>query len=388
MRRIFAILVLSLAALPLTAQQYKIAVVSMLHAHVWQHLATMQKGTVAKLVGVSETLPELVEHAKRGDVNSQTQAVTRPGLPESMIFADWKKMIDETKPDLVWAFTPTNQHVDVVRYCAPKGIHVIVEKPLASTYKDALEIRALAKKHNILVLTNYSSTWSAGQYAAKAAVDAGEIGPVWRLHAVQGHGGPGDPKTNPFVAWLADPVQNGGGALMDFGCYIVNWSLWLKGMPESVYATAQHLKPDLFPRVEDNATIILNWKDGLALLEASWDLPPAQRSGNEIYGLKGSIVGNMIRAANRPPQPRPQATDAAGGRSAGGGRGMQGDPLVVGPLPPERAEPIAYLVDHIRTKQPLDGPSALDLNVQTQEVLEAAYISVKTGRAVLLPLKK
>ncbi|SPE35384.1 hypothetical protein SBA6_450001 [Candidatus Sulfopaludibacter sp. SbA6] len=67
---------------------------------------------------------------------------------------------------------------------------------------------------------------------------------------------------------------------------------------------------------------------------------------------------------------------------------MQGDPLVVGPLPPERAEPIAYLVDHIRTKQPLDGPSALDLNVQTQEVLEAAYISVKTGRAVLLPLKK
>lgn len=378
MRRIFAVLVLCLAASPLAAQEYKIAVVSMLHAHVWSHLATMQKGEAVKLVGVSETLPELVERAKSGDINSQTKAVTRPGLPESMIFADWKKMIDQAKPDLVWAFTPTSQHVDVVRYCAPKGIHVIVEKPLASTYKEALEIQALAKKYNILVMTNYGSTWSAGPYAAKAAVDGGEIGPVWRLHAVQGHGGPGDPKTSSFVAWLADPVLNGGGALMDFGCYIVNWSLWLKGVPDSVYATAQHLKPELYPKVEDSATIILNWKDGLAILEASWDLPPAQRAGNEIYGMKGSIVGNTITTAGR---------SAAAGRGAGG-RGMQGDPPSIAPLPPERSAPIAYMLDHIRRKQPLDGPSALDLNVRTQEVLEAAYMSVKTGRAVRLPLKK
>ena len=251
-------------------------------------------------MGVSETLPELINRAKREDVIPQTQNVTRPGVPESLIFADWKKMIDQTKPDIVWAFTPTNGHVDVVRYCAPRGIHVMMEKPLAATYKEALEIQALAKKHNILVMTNYGSTWSASTYAAKAAVDAGEIGPVWRLHAVQGHGGPGDPKTSSFAAWLADPVQNGGGALMDFGCYLVNWSLWLKGMPESVYATANHLKPETFPKVEDNATIILNYKDGLAILEASWDLPPAQRLGNEIYGMKGSIVGSTIRKTDAP----------------------------------------------------------------------------------------
>jgi scyllo-inositol 2-dehydrogenase (NADP+) len=133
---------------------------------------------------------------------------------------------------------PDQGHVDVVRYCAPRGIHVIVEKPLAATWNEALEIQALAQKHNILVLTNYGSTWQASNHPVKAAVDAGEIGPVWRLHAVQGHGGPGDPRTSSFAAWLADPVQNGDGALIDFGCYLVNWSLWLKGKPESVYATA------------------------------------------------------------------------------------------------------------------------------------------------------
>jgi predicted dehydrogenase len=146
-------------------------------------------------------------------------------------------------------------------------------------------------------------------------------------------------------------------------------------MPQSVYATVNHLKPELFPKVEDNATIILNYKDGLAILEASWDLPPAQRLGSEIYGMKGSIVGSTIRKTDAP-------------AASGGGRGaQQGDPLTVKPLPPERAEPIAYMVDRIKNKQPLDGMSALDLNVKVQEVLEAAKMSVKTGRAVALPFK-
>ena len=375
MKRIVALL--CFLALPVAAQEYKIAVVSMLHAHVWLHLGTMLKGDKVKLVGVSETLPDLIARATREDVIPQTQNVTRPGVPQSLIFSDWKKMIDETKPDMVWAFTPTNGHLDVVRYCAPKGIHVMMEKPMAATLEEALEIQALARKHKILVLTNYGSTWQPAQYAVKAAIDAGEIGPVWRLHGMQGSGGPGDPKRSSFAAWLADPVQNGGGALMDFGCYLVLWSVGLKGMPESVYATVQHVKPETFPKVDDNATIVLNYKDGVAILEASWDFPPAQRLGNEIYGMKGSIVGSSIR---RPGSPAP---------AGGGGRGaQQGDPLTITPLPPERSEPIAYMVDRIRNKQPLDGPSALDLHVSVQEVLEAAKMSIKTGLAIPLPLKK
>ncbi len=318
MKRVLALL--SLCALPGVAQEYKIAVVSMLHAHVWLHLGDMLEGRDAKLVGVAETLPELLERAKRTDQIPQSTKM-RPGVPENLFFSDWKKMIDETKPDIVWAFTPTNEHVDVVRYCAPRGIHVIMEKPLAATYQEALEIQTLANKYKILTLANYGSTWQPTNYAVKAAVDAGEIGPVSRLHAVQGSGGPGDPRKSSFVAWLADPVKNGGGALIDFGCYIVNWGVWMKGMPESVYATANHLKPELYPNVEDNATVILNYKDGVSILEASWDLPPAPRLGNEVYGLKGSIVGGVIRKVGQRNTQRTAATPAAArgdarGRSA------------------------------------------------------------------------
>src|SRR5262245_8767898 len=116
MKRLMTLL--CLCSLPIAAQEYKIAVVSMLHSHVWSHLGTMLKGDSVKFVGISETLPELIARAKRADT-------ARPAIPESLIFSDWKKMIDQTKPDFVWAFTPTNEHVDVVRYCAPRGIHVM-----------------------------------------------------------------------------------------------------------------------------------------------------------------------------------------------------------------------------------------------------------------------
>ncbi len=344
------------------------AVVSLAHAHVWLHLGNMLSGGKVKFVGLAETSPDLIARAKRAEQSPRP----RPAVPDELIFTDYRKMIDQTKPDIVWAFTETNRHLEVVQYCAPRGIHVIVEKPLAATYKEALAIQKLARRHNIQVMTNYGSTWSAAQYAVKAAVDAGVIGPVYRLRAVVGHGGPGDPRKSAFAAWLADPVQNGGGALMDFGCYSVLWSLWLKGRPESVYATANHLKPDVYPKVEDNATIILNYKDGVGIFEASWDLPPRPRAGNEVFGRTGSIVmGRRIEL-----------------RKGGSGRGAQDyEEIKVEPLPPERAEPIAYMVHRLTLKQPVEGMSALDVNVAVNEVLEAAKISIKTGRAVRLPLK-
>lgn len=357
---------LVVVAASLSAEPHRMAVVSLLHAHVWLHLGTMLKGDKVQLVGVSETLPDLIARATREDVIPQTNNVTRPGVPSALVYSDWKKMIDETKPEIVWAFTPTNGHVDVVRYCAPRGIHVMVEKPLAATLDEALEIQALARKHHIQVLTNYGSTWQPLQQSIRAAVDEGQIGRVWRLRSITGHGGPGDPKKSSFAAWLADPVRNGGGVLMDFGCYSVLWSIGLMGKPESVYATAQHLKPDVFPDVEDHALIVLNYSGGLSVIEATWDMPPAQRAGNEIYGTTGSIVGSAKRRVGGPPA---------------------GEPIEVKALPAERAEPIAYMVERLRSGQPIEGPSALDVNVAVQEVLEAAKLSIRTGRAVKLPLK-
>src|SRR5947199_229661 len=132
----------------------------------------------------------------------------------------------------------------------------------------------LARKHDIKVLVNYQMAWWPANYTAKAQADSGALGQVWRLRGIVGHGGPGSTGTGKyFFDWLTDPVKNGAGALMDFGCYNALWSLWYLGRPETVFAEVLHLRPERFPKVEDNATIVLQYPKAVGIYEGSWDLP-------------------------------------------------------------------------------------------------------------------
>jgi predicted dehydrogenase len=346
-----------LLALPAAAQEFKIAIVGLVHSHVWGHLGTMVKGEQAKLAGIAESIPELAAEAKKRGAG---------GVP---FFDDYKKLLDEARPDIVWAFVENNRHLEIVQACAPRRIHVMFEKPLASTYKDALAIRELARKHGIQVMTNYQMAWWPSNYTAKAKADSGDLGQVWRLRGVVGHGGPGGPTglNKYFFEWLTDPVKNGAGALVDFGCYNALWSLWYLGRPETVYAQVNQLRPETFPKVEDNSSMVLHYKNGVGIFEGSWDLPRSFQD-LEVFGRNGSLY--MTR----------DGVDFRKGR----GDAVR---LPAAALPPERGEPIAAMVNAIRSKKPLDGLTALDINVGVVEIIEAAKMSVKDGKAVRLPLK-
>ncbi len=352
-RLALSFLLFSICAFP---QDYKIAVIGLVHSHVWGHLGKMAKGEPAKLVGIAETVPELIAEAKRRGA-------------QAPVYSDYKKMLDETRPNIVWAFVENNRHLEIVQACAPRRIHVMFEKPLASTYKDALAIKKLADQHRIVVMTNYQMAWWPANYAAKARADAGDVGKVYRLRGVVGHGGPGGAKglNKWFFEWLTDPVKNGGGSLVDFGCYNALWALWYKGRPASVYASVQHLRPEEFPKVEDNATLILNWKDGVGIFEGSWNLPRSFQD-LEVFGRGGSIYMQNGKVELRKGRGEPQSIDLPA-------------------LPPEDAEPIAHMIHAIRTGKPLGPLVGMDLNLGVVEILDAAKQSIQTGRAVSLPLK-
>lgn len=351
--KIKTFLVFLLAALPLCSQQtYKIAVIGLVHGHAWGHLPNMVKGDSVKLVGIMEKNPELVAEAK----------TIAPGVP---IYDDYIKMLDELKPDIVWSFVENNRHTEIAKACAPRKINLIFEKPLASTYKEAEEIRQLASKYNIRVMTNYQMAWWPANYTAKSQADSGAIGKVWRLHGVVGHGGPGSegPRNKAFFEWLTDPVQNGAGSLVDFGCYNALWSLWYLGRPTKVYAQVNHLRPERFPKVEDNADLMLSYPNGVGIFEGSWDLP-ASYQDLEVFGLEGSIYMKNRSVVLRK---KGQNTD-----------------VTIDPLPADRSEPISYMVSAIRNNKPIEGVTALDINVDVVEIIEAAKESVKTGKAVEL----
>jgi predicted dehydrogenase len=352
------ILISALAAMTASAQTpYRMAVVGLVHAHVWGHLSNMLKSKDVTLVGVAEPNPELQAEAKKA------------GVPDSVIFSDYKKMLDTTKPDLIWSFVENNRHLEIVEFAAPRKINVIFEKPLASTYKDALRIESIANKAGIRVMCNYQMAWWASNYTAKKVADSGTLGQVYRLHGVVGHGGPGSTgiRNSAFFSWLTDPVQNGAGALMDFGCYNALWSLWYLGRPESVYAHVNHLRPAVFPKVEDNADLMLTYKNGVGLFEGSWDLPRSYQD-LEVFGIKGSVYmknGSVERQ-----------------------EGREKKTVEITPLAPEDAEPIAYMTSRMRQNKPIEGMTSLDMNVQVVEIIEAAKESVRTGKPVAFPSKR
>ncbi|MCL4782774.1 MAG: Gfo/Idh/MocA family oxidoreductase, partial [Bryobacterales bacterium] len=175
------ILAVVFCVFPALAQEPTIAVIGMVHSHVWGQFGKMVKGDPARLVGVAETEPALIDEA------------VKRGLSRDLVYSDYKKLIDEKKPLVVWAFVENNRHLEIVEYCAPRKVNVIFEKPLASTYKDAVKIRDLARKNGIKVMTNYQMAWWPTMHALKAKLDSGELGTVWRLHGIVGHGGPGGP---------------------------------------------------------------------------------------------------------------------------------------------------------------------------------------------------
>jgi predicted dehydrogenase len=360
-RMLRSLLLLTISCLCLTAQTtappYKIAVVGLVHSHAWGRLRAILQGKSSQLVGVAEPNAELQAEAKKA------------GVTDELLFSDYHKMLEQTKPDMVWAFVENNRHLEIAKVCAPRHINLIFEKPLASTYADAKQMQSLAAKYKIRIMTNYQMAWWPTNYAAKAAADRGEIGTVYRLRGIVGHGGPGSNgvRNKYFFDWLTDPEKNGAGALMDFGCYNALWSVWYLGMPTSVYATAQHLRPERFPKVEDAATLVFTYPHASAMFEASWDLPRGFQD-LEVFGLSsetdppGSLYMTQAGVEWR--------------------KGKETKQLAVTPLADEESDPVAYMVSRIKADKPIEGLTAIDINVDVIHLIDLAKESIKTGRAV------
>lgn len=207
---------------------------------------------------------------------------------------------------------------------------------------------------------------------------SGDIGPLHTVIVQYGHNGPKEiGVSKEFADWLYDPVKNGGGAIMDFGCYGAEWALWLKGRPSRVYASTRKIKTEQHNRVDDDATITLEYLDTTVIIEASWDwLYNMDRV--HVFGTKGSLLAQRDDLRFRSSSSQ-KAADP------------DGQPIALSPLPHERSNPIAYLLDRIKTSQPIEGPLCSKLNVQVMEILGrgSRFCSQrKSARATMMTSRK
>jgi predicted dehydrogenase len=346
----------------LTAQQkpLRLGIAGLTHGHVGNILSRKDTGYI-KIVGIVETNKEL---AKR--LSDQY------GFSMSIVYGTMDEMIAAARPEAIAAFGNTFQHLAVVEACAPKGIDVMVEKPLAVNLEHAEKMEALVEKYHIHLLTNYETSWYPTNVKAYELLNEGTIGNLRKVIIRDGHKGFRNVTINPeFTKWLTDPALNGGGALMDFGCYGANLMTWLqKGKrPNSVTSVTQQLQPDVNPKVDDDATIILKYDKSMAILEPSWNWPIG-RKDMELYGTTGVIYAdnrNQLRV-----------------RMAEGYDGFKEQVFQLEERQPPFNDPFSVLMAVARGNLKLDryDPYSLENNMITMEILDAALKSAKCSCTV------
>lgn len=293
-------------------------------------------------------------------------------LAANLYFPTVSELIAHTHPDAMLVFTSTYDHTQTVEECARQHVHVLMEKPLAVSYHDALRMQKAAQAGNVHVLVDYETSWYASNTAAHDLLADGSLGDARKVVVHDGHKGPKLIHVTPeFFAWLTDPKLNGAGALYDFGCYGADLMTWLmKGQPpKTVTAVTQQLQPDIYPKVDDEANVILTYPTAVAIVQGSWNWP-FDRKDMVIYGRTGyakTVLNDRIEV-----------------RRAGD---HDSRTTTAKPLTAPYDDPLHYLAAVLKGDISEDGDvSSLKTNIVVSEILDAARTAASSGRTVSLPL--
>jgi predicted dehydrogenase len=351
-----------------TTPPVRVAIVGLAHDHVWGFFHTLPSHPEVTLVGISE--PDAALRQKYAAIAH---------LPDTLFFPTEEAMLKSTHPQAILVYTSIAGHRAAIEQAAPLHIAAMVEKPLATTVEDALAIQRLSEKYNVPVLTNYETTWYNSNTAAANILSEGKIGDLRKLVVHDGHEGPKEIGVSPaFFSWLTDPKQNGAGALFDFGCYGVDLATWIMhgDLPLTVSAVTLHIKPQIYPHVEDDSTVILTYPHSQAIIQGSWNWPFA-RKDMEIYGATG-YVDTLYDDKDPGAKLRIR---------------LHGEPTehveTAPPLTPPQNSSLSYLAAVINgTLKPQHDLNSLDTNVAVVRILDAARRSAQTGTTIhLAPTK-
>lgn len=345
----------------------RVAIIGLVHGHVAGFLSgsplvpaggALQRSDV-QVVGVVEPDDQLFN-----------RYAIRYHWPPAMHFHRIEDLASRAHPEAALVFTSTAGHTEAVKKCASLGIHVMMEKPLAVSEKDALAMAAAARNGHIHVLVDYETSWYPSNKIVYDLVKQSALGTITKVVVRDGHSGPAKIRVQPeFFRWLTDPTENGAGALYDFGCYGADLMTWLLNgeAPVSVSAITKHLQPAIYPNVDDEADVLLNYKTAVAILQGSWNWPFSVKD-MDVYGMTGYVktVGSAHLNIRREQDNEEHASTAA-------------------PLAAPYDDPLHYLQAVIRGEiDEGNDLSSLKVNVIVSEILDAARRSAQSGQTITL----
>ncbi len=328
----------------------RIGVLGLTHDHIWDHLPDVHTNPDTRLVAVADPHQALLGRA-------ESEYHCRP-------YSNPETMLDSEELDAVYIYADNAAGPELTEMATSRGLHVLIEKPMAADAAGAQKMVAAARNANLRLLVNWPfAWWPQMQHALNVASD-GSIGDIWQVRYRAAHEGPRELGCSEFFCdWLYDPKRNGpGGAFMDYCCYGALLARTVLGMPASVTAIAERLvKRDI--DVEDNGMLIMSYPNAVAVSEGSWtQIGKLSAYMTMIYGTQGTLLleprngGRLLMATVDAPE---------------------GKEVSVPDLPPQRQNATAHFVHCIRTGEPSLPMCDFESCQDTQAILEAGITAAK-----------
>jgi predicted dehydrogenase len=355
-------------------KKWKVAGINFDHMHMGDNLRMAFEHPKVELVGLCDETPARMK-----------AAVSNFKIPSNRVFSDYRKCLEQTKPDIVLLCPATAKHGEWTEKVAPFGVHVIIEKPFAASLREAdAMIRAMKKSKKLLAI-NWPLQWFPVYVTAKRLIDEGQIGDVIEVHHYGGNRGPLYHRADK-VEVTAEQVarekpkswfykkSEGGGSMLDYIGYGVTLGTWFQDGKAPIEVTTVVDQPKGL-EVDEHSITVARYEHGLTKFETRWGTftdpwthQPQPRCGFVIVGTEGTIsaydYGTTLRMQTRK---RPAGFD-----------------VKVDKLKAPYQNPVQYLIDRIEKNKAIDNTLAPELSRIGQQIVETAVVSAKQKRTVRL----
>lgn len=326
----------------------RLGLANLRHDHAWWTIKHIDATDGCELIGVAETELDLVDRLKAA-------------RDESLLtFSSLTEMLNNCSLDAIVITAPNDEHLPMLLECAAKGVHCFLQKPFASSAEEARAMAEAVESSRIRVMVNYYPMWSPEYQTLFALWREGVVGKAERLLVSNGHQGPEGigVLTDHYKDWLYNPLKHGGGALVDQGTYGIAYAVMTMGIPKRVQACIKTLWPTKNRGVDDDSWLMLEYENGVAVIQGSWSLPYGGAGDFSLSGPSGLL------------------------RLRSGMVYLSESEVTLKPVSPERQTGIAYFVHCLTTGSPFEKPHDVETNVSVHEIVDAAYESARVGKAI------
>jgi len=320
-------------------------------------------------------VPAIAEHPR-----ARLAAVVAPGLNKPLARQDAARhgiryvealdsVWDGDKIDAAYIGTSPDQHLTVVQELAPRGIHVLCDKPLATTLQDADRIIDLTRKHGVKLMVPFNPRYQLPVLKVKELIDGGELGELKHIHATKyGKIPRGIPGLD--TSWFFDKARAGFGGFGDIGIHAIDALRWLAGSEaREVYAKVDRLiHSDI--ALDDIGTMLIEFNNGvIGSQQSGWANP----AGNQTWlSVSFEVLGSEGAALIGKPYHDFEAAD--GSRSER--------------VPWWRTDIDRLVNEFVCAVEEDREPAITGADARAAlEIMIAAYRSAETGKPVTLPLR-